>query len=205
MTATTAAPTLLKKRQHHTRLFALLLAPLIFFTVGRFEQNGWQDDLMEWSGFLLVCICVLGRSYCTVFIGGIKNETVVRQGPFSIVRNPLYVFSFIGLMGIGLQSGRFSILLLLVAAFVIYYRFVVEREEAYLQNKFGEAYSVYKSEVPRWFPKFSLWNEPAEVVVRPAFVRNTMRDGLTFFLAWPCLELLETLQTHHIIPTITLF
>lgn len=203
--AVEARPKLLKSRMRHTRWFMFLMLPVLLFTIGYYQQHAWQDQLMEWTGFFLVCICVLGRSYCSMFIGGLKNEQVVRQGPFSIVRNPLYVFSFIGVIGIGLQSGRFSIMLFLVLVFMVYYRFVVAREEAFLTDRFGDAYRKYVNEVPRWFPKLSLWSEPAEVVVRPVFIRNTMRDGLLFFLAWPILETLETMQNMHLIPTITLF
>ncbi len=143
---------------------------------------------------------MFGRSYCSAFIGGIKNEKVVRAGPFSVVRNPLYVFSFIGIVGIGLQSGRFSILLILVAAFIMYYKHVVQREEAFLYNKFGEDYRVYTQEVPRWWPNWSLWNEPAEIVVRPYFIRHTMMDAAVFFIAWPCFELLALLHENGTIP-----
>lgn len=191
---------LLKARQRHTRWFAVMMIPLIVFSIGKLQDDGWQQEAMEWTGFFLTVICVLGRSYCSAFIGGIKNERVVRDGPFSVVRNPLYVFSFLGLAGIGLQSGRFSILALLVCGFIIYYKKVVEREEGYLQQKFGDAYVQYKAEVPRWFPTFSLWSEPAEITVRPYFIRHTMMDALVFFIPWPCFELLELLQLQGYLP-----
>lgn len=205
MTAAPAlAPTLLKKRQRHSRWFALLLVPLAIFTIGMLQEDGWQEIMMEWGGFFLVIACILGRSYCSVFIGGIKNEEVVRAGPFSIVRNPLYVFSFLGIVGIGLQSGRFSLLLILTGAFIVYYRFVVAREEAFLLNKFGESYRAYLQEVPRWWPRWSLWNEPAETVVRPYFVRQTMLDALVFLLPWPCFELLEMVHAYALLPSFIL-
>jgi protein-S-isoprenylcysteine O-methyltransferase Ste14 len=33
---------------------------------------------------------------------------------------------------------------------IILQRGVVEREEAYLERKFGAAYRTYKAQVPRW-------------------------------------------------------
>ena len=198
---TAAAPKLLKARQNHTRWFVALLVPVLVFGISSISPDALLHELMDWCGYFLVIFCVLGRAYSSAYIGGIKNEVVVRQGPFSIVRNPLYVFSFLGVVGIGLQSGMFTVLIGLVAVFVLYYRQVVQREEAFLLNKFGEDYARYLQEVPRWFPKFSLWNEPAEVTVRPYFLRNTMTDALIFFLPLPVFELLEDLHSAHIINT----
>ncbi len=200
MSATTAPVTLLKARQRHSRWFVVFMIPLIVFSISKLQDDGWQQETMEWAGFFLTVACVLGRTYCSAFIGGIKNERVVRDGPFSVVRNPLYVFSFLGLVGIGLQSGRFSILALLVGGFIVYYKSVVAREEGYLEQKFGEPYMRYKAEVPRWFPRMALWSEPAEIVVRPYFIRHTMLDALAFFIPWPCFELLQLLQAHGFLP-----
>src|SRR5690606_6629648 len=119
-----------------------------------------------------------------------------------VVRNPLYVFSFLGLAGIGLQSGSVTVLFLLVTAFVLYYREVVSREEAFLEDKFGAAYRSYKEQVPRWWPKLSLWTEPSEIVTRPYFIRHTMLDAVVFFLPLPLMELLEILHQNEIIPTL---
>lgn len=197
-------PKLQKKRQMHSRWFALLVIPLIFFSAGLLKEGSWGEEVVDWVGFTCLLVCVLGRTYSSLFIGGIKNKTVVRSGPFSIVRNPLYVFSFFGVVGIGLQSGRISLLLLLIAAFISYYRVVVRKEEAYLTHKFGEDYLRYMQEVPRWIPKFSLWSEPEEVTARPNFVRQTMMDALIFFVPWLCFEFIGLAQEAGYIPAIIL-
>ncbi|MBY0407692.1 MAG: isoprenylcysteine carboxylmethyltransferase family protein [Rickettsiales bacterium] len=190
----TANPKLLKARQRHTRWFSLVLVLAVLFSHTAFRHGSVEDIILEWAGYMLVIVCVLGRSYCSAYIGGIKNEGVMQLGPYSIVRNPLYVFSFIGVFGVGLQSDSISVLSILIGMFILYYKVVVDKEEAFLTSKFGDSYLAYKARVPRWFPKFSLWNEPEEMLTRPFFIRHTMMDASLFFLAMPIFQLLEALH-----------
>lgn len=204
MASVTGQPKLQKQRRMHSWWFVLVLVPLVLFSMSFMQEGTWEEELMEAVGFCFIVICVMGRSYCSLFIGGIKNKTVVRQGPFSVVRNPLYVFSFLGIIGIGIQSMRLSILALLVMAFVMYYRVTVRKEEAFLTHKFGEDYERYLKEVPRWIPRFKLWQEPEEVMVRPHFVRQTMLDALIFFLPALGFEFIAMAQASGLIPAVTL-
>jgi protein-S-isoprenylcysteine O-methyltransferase Ste14 len=199
----TTAPKLLKKRQKHSRWFALLAVLLMMVTESSMAlMHSMWYEAMESLGAVLIGICILGRSYCSAYIGGVKNDVLMREGPFSIVRNPLYVFSFLGLLGIGMFSGMLTVTLFLAVAFTVYYKFVVAREEAFLLNKFGESYQRYLNEVPRWWPKWSLWSEPQELVVRPKFMRRTMQDAMIFFLPFPCFELLNILHDYGVLPVL---
>jgi len=200
----TERPSLQKKRRMHSWWFVLVLVPLVLFSMSFMKEGAWEEELLEALGFCFIIVCVLGRSYCSLFIGGIKNKMVVRQGPFSVVRNPLYVFSFLGIIGIGIMSMRLSILAVLVLAFVLYYRLTVKKEEAFLTHKFGEDYMRYLKEVPRWIPRFTLWQEPEEVVARPHFVRQTMLDALIFFLPALVFEFIGMAHESGLIPAITL-
>lgn len=199
---TSQSATLLKARQRHTRWFIALLVLVEIFSHGVIQPEGLLDEVLQWLGYALVIVCVLGRGYCSAFIGGIKNETVMQLGPYSVVRNPLYVFSFVGIAGIGLQSDSLVILCLLLAAFVVYYRQVVAREEAFLESRFGDVYRQYKQRVPRWFPALSLWDEPAEMLTRPYFIRQTLLDAAVFFVALPAFEILERLRESGVLPVL---
>ena len=65
------------------------------------------------------------------------------QGPYSVCRNPLYFFSFIGLVGIGLATETVSLTLFLIAFFALVYPAVIAGEEEFLRGKFGPAYVEY--------------------------------------------------------------
>ena len=75
---------------------------------------------------------------------------VVTQGPFRYTRNPGYLAMATIYMGVaGLANALWAVLLLPVALIVVQ-RGVIEREERYLERKFGEEYLRYKGRVRRW-------------------------------------------------------
>ena len=193
-------PKLLKERQTHSRIFAVLAVGLIIVSQPLIHPGTLPRQIMLWLGYVLVILGAFGRVYCSAFIGGRKNDEVVRLGPFSIVRNPLYVFSFLAVLGIGLESGMFSLIALLCGAYVLYYPLVVAREEAFLKNKFGEAYEVYLREVPRWFPNLKLWNEPEQFDAKPKFIRRTALDAALFFLPLPCFIVINMMHAMGTLP-----
>lgn len=153
-----------------------------------------NHEMIEAVGLAMIAICVVGRAWCSLYIGGRKKAEIVDQGPYSISRNPLYVFSFIGAFGMGAQTGSILIatLFFLIALFVFY--LTVRQEEAWLGANFGEAYRAYCARTPRFWPDFSKWQDTETIEVRPVFFLTTLRDGLAFFLAVPLFEALEHAQ-----------
>lgn len=194
MEHTQPPPRLLKARRRNTILFVLILLPLLLFSRPLIHPNGTFHEIIDSVGGLLIAICMLGRSYSTLFVGGKKNVSVITYGVYSIVRNPLYVFSFLGVIGIGLQSGRVTILTLLLLVFVYYYRKVVAGEEAFLRHKFGADFDNYCAQVPRWIPNFKNWHTPDEVLAQPVMVLRTMTDALMFCIPLFLFELVQMLQ-----------
>ena len=197
-----ANPTLLKARQNHSRIFAVILIGILFVSQPMFKSGSLSYDIMLWLGYALVIIGAFGRVYCSAFIGGRKNDEVIRSGMFSVVRNPLYVFSFIATVGIGLQSGMLLVASVLIVSFILYYPLVVAKEEAFLEHKFGEPYTKYKQEVPRWLPDFRLWNEPEQIDAKPKFIRHTILDAVIFFLPLPLFTIINSLHESGALPVI---
>jgi len=189
-TSSSARPRLLKARRRHTWMAAIPLALLLLVTESSWASARALNELYQWIGYFTLLVCVLGRAWCSAYIGGRKNYELIALGPYSVVRNPLYVFSFIGVLGIGFASGTVSFLALLAVLFAVYYRVVVAREEAFLASGFGEKFAAYVARVPRWIPDFSLWRDAPEIAVKPHFLLITLRDSSVFLLAFPLLELI---------------
>ena len=75
---------------------------------------------------------------------------VVTEGPYRYTRNPIYVGFTLVYVGISALANALAPLMLLPAVFAIMRRGVIEREERYLEHKFGDEYLQYKGRVRRW-------------------------------------------------------
>jgi protein-S-isoprenylcysteine O-methyltransferase Ste14 len=159
--------------------------------------DGAWHERVEAIGFVAMILSIVGRAWCSLYIGGRKKAEIVDRGPYSITRNPLYVFSYIGAFGIGAQSGSVTIGLGFVLAAMAVFYLTVRREEAFLQREFGAVYAAYMARTPRFWPDFSLWRDDEQRTIRPALFLLTIRDGLVFLLAIPIFELIDAGQAAH--------
>ena len=186
------------RRVQLVRKAALLISLLLVVGLAALTRSFGGDTTvhegLEAVGLGMIAICVVGRAWCSLYIGGRKKAEIVDQGPYSISRNPLYVFSFIGAFGMGAQTGSvvIAILFLLISVGVFY--LTVRQEEGWLGATFGDAYRAYCARTPRFWPDFSKWRDRETLEIRPVFFLTTLRDGLAFFLAVPLFEALEQAQ-----------
>jgi len=176
--------------------FAILLLGQSYWVADQFLH-----EFYELMGLVLIIVCIVGRTWCSLYIGGRKKQELVEIGPYSIMRNPLYSFSFLGAFGIGLQFGA---LMTGILAFIIAYgvfRFIVIREEEFLLKQFGGVYEDYLARVPRFWPNISLWTSPEQIEVQPKLVWRTFTDAMVFLVSIPLLETVERFQNIGAIPT----
>ncbi|MBZ5699450.1 MAG: isoprenylcysteine carboxylmethyltransferase family protein [Acidobacteriia bacterium] len=193
---------LLKARTRHTRYAAVPFVLALLVTDSSWRSWPLINEVYQWAGYFALVLCVMGRAWCSAYIGGRKNYELTAIGPYSVVRNPLYVFSFIGVVGIGLCTGTVTYLAILTLLFAGYYAVVVWREEKFLAATFGDDFANYTARVPRWIPDFSLWSDTEEIVVKPRFIFFTFRDSALFFLAFPLLDLIAYFHGIGILPVL---
>ena len=74
---------------------------------------------------------------------------VVREGPFGLMRHPIYLASILFYFGLVVITLSFASLLVCIII-AIYYNFAARYEEKLLLAKYGDDYKKYMSEVPRW-------------------------------------------------------
>ena len=75
---------------------------------------------------------------------------LVVSGPFRLTRNPMYISLTTFYLGLSLAVNALWPLVLLPAVLFVMQRGVVEREERYMERKFGEPYRAYRARVRRW-------------------------------------------------------
>ncbi|CAN7327815.1 isoprenylcysteine carboxylmethyltransferase family protein [Phyllobacterium sp. LjRoot231] len=185
-------------------LAAAFLFVMTAFFLTRSAQHDIERDIIQKIGWTAIVSCILGRTWCSLYIGGLKNKSVIKLGPYSVVRNPLYVFSVLGAIGVGLSSG--SILfgpLIGVLVFAVFH-IVIRYEERHLSWKLGDDYIQYKARVPRWLPNPLLWRDARVLEVSPRMVTRVFLDAMIFILAIPFFEALERLQDAGITPILML-
>lgn len=174
-----------------------LLAPVWLAILIATQPEGFETlpySFVEFLGFFLVFAAVLGRLWCTLYIGGRKDLDLCQSGPYSLSRNPLYFFSFLGLIGVCLAAQNIFLMIVSTGVFLLYYRPVIIKEEKRLIGLFGSDYLLYMAKVPRFFPRLDLPESEDTVVVHSrAFVRS-LTDVSWFLVAIVGIEVIEELR-----------
>jgi protein-S-isoprenylcysteine O-methyltransferase Ste14 len=188
-----------------SRIFGFAILMLLVFTGHSFSQNGIVDMLFEIFGLFLLSVCSLGRLWALMYISGNKKRLLITDGPYSMVRNPLYVFSLVGALGIGLASENMLVLALIAVFYSFYYPFTIFAEEKKLIKKFGQAYLEYMKKTPRFLPKLSLHKEPAIYTINARSFAKNFIYGMWFVWIFMLIDVLEKLQDLGYIPVIARF
>lgn len=86
-----------------------------------------------------------------------KNANLAFRGPYSLVRNPMYLGRYFIVLGLLLLLDR-GRLVVIVGYTVLYWFYMtnrVKREEALLKEVFGESYADYCAEVGPFLPRLT--------------------------------------------------
>lgn len=165
----------------------------------------WAFEVMEVTGTFLIIFGVLGRFWAILYIGAMKNRAVMQDGPYSICRHPLYLFSTVGVVGFGLMLGSLVLTLLLGGAVFAILSATAAGEESFLRHEFGPAYDDYAARVPRIWPAVSLFRTELIVPVSVRALRVNFADALVFLALIPIAEFLEVVKDYGFVPTLPLF
>ena len=187
------------------RAFAIVLFPPALFIRPYFDDP-LLGEFLKLAGTILIIACVVGRCWAILYVGGNKNEGLVTTGPYSLCRNPLYLFSIMGVLGIGLMLQSLVYTVLLTSVTLLVLTKTVRQEEAYLSDAFAENYVAYRNGTPRFITvKFRKFQTEPSVNVSVRALKRCFWDSALFFLAIPVLELFELLHEVNAVASFVLF
>ncbi|MBB4001857.1 methyltransferase family protein [Aurantimonas endophytica] len=183
------------RRKTTIRIVVAALGPLLVLATGSAQPDSLYRESLEAAGIMLIVVGILGRTWCTLYIGGRKARTLVADGPYSVSRNPLYLFAFVAAAGLGAQSGSLIVAsLFVVGAYAIFVP-VVRHEEIALGALFGAEFDAYRKRVPRFLPRLSQWQDAPILMIDPKHYRQTALDGLILLAFVPAFYAAEWVRT----------
>ncbi len=80
----------------------------------------------------------------------LPTTALVTAGPYQFSRNPMSVALVVLYIGLALRLDTVWPLLLLPPLMIVFHYGVIQREERYLEGKFGDVYNAYRASVRRW-------------------------------------------------------
>ncbi len=102
--------------------------------------------------FLLQAVRTLGKQW-TFQARVIQGHELITQGPYAIVRNPIYLGMLGMLVATGLVFSRWWNLLGALVCFFIGNQIRIRAEERLLRETFGAQFDDYARRVPAFFPR----------------------------------------------------
>jgi len=129
----------------------IVLTPLTTHWPG---TNPLLRDVVIILGTLLIGAGASLRLWAGLYIGGHKERRLVREGPYSCVRNPLYLGNLLAAAGITALTGSPLVAALTLTVTTAVYLTTIAQEEKKLLPLFGSSYAAYLREVPSLLPHF---------------------------------------------------
>ncbi len=115
--------------------------------------------LSVWIGFTLFVWCI--NLFVIVGKGTLApwdpTQKLVAIGPYRLVRNPMISGVALMLIGQSLFWGSWVIGIWAGTFMLINHIYFIFSEEPGLEKRFGESYTYYKANVPRWIPRLTPW------------------------------------------------
>ena len=160
--------------EHRTLIPLPLAIPLLLVRVGETPPS----VLLLACGATLVTLGELARLTGVHYIGVISRTRtdrlgpLVGAGPFSIVRNPLYLGNIALWMGFAMLARLLWMVPVVILLLGLEYHAIVRWEERLLESRLGDRYLAYAARVPRWLPRLkavTAWRREAPYSWRQTF------------------------------------
>lgn len=133
------------------------------------------------AGAIVVLLGCLVRIYASGYI--VKNKQLATDGPYSLVRHPLYTGNLLVLIGFTIACAQWWAPVVAIAFWWFYYPVAIHYEDRKLARIFGEAWEQWSRTVPAVIPR-RLWpKDPASWSLLTSVRQNAEPIVILFTLA----------------------
>jgi len=188
---------LAKYRMYFLRASMILLILLSItnnnFRAYTLDITSIESLKMSIIGFVLVVFGSFGRIWASLYIEGHKTKNLIIAGPFSMVRNPLYFFSLVMLLGFSLALKSIYLPISLLLIFVIFHIPTIANEEKKLQNIHGEQFENYVRSTPRLIPNIFKYKKPEigeKVLVKISRINGVLIEIMGYLFLYTLIDII---------------
>ena len=146
--------------------------------IALFAVTAEPVEYLLYPGIVLAVIGMLIRLHASGFV--LKNKELAREGPYAMMRHPLYTGNIALVVGFALAGSTWWALPLSLIFFWFYYPPAIEYEDRKLRGIFGEAWNVWATQTPALVPRLSRF--PKALKGGWSFSRSTRNNGEIFIV-----------------------
>ncbi len=136
-------------------LFTGLIVEDVVTGVKPHDLANWRDPVVV-GGVLAIVLGVALRSWAVGILR--KDAELTMTGPYRLIRNPLYLGSFLMMAGFCILIDDHENVLCILLPMALIYTIKVRREEQLLSSLFPAQWTEYVRSTPRFIPRLARVN-----------------------------------------------
>ncbi len=186
-----------RKRMLFLRLSIISLALLSYFFIEfrAFTLELSIEQSLQFSviGFILLIFGCFGRVWASLYIEGNKTKNLITNGPFMMVRNPLYFFSLMILLGFCFALKSLFLPIGLIIIFIVFHVPTIANEEKKLRRIHGELFDDYVRSTPRLIPNIFKYKKPItsdRVNIKIKRINGVLLEVIGYIFTYTFIDLL---------------
>ncbi|RKY24789.1 MAG: hypothetical protein DRP62_02940 [Planctomycetota bacterium] len=159
------------------------------------------DQILDSLGLTIIFfgeyIRISARGYKSLRIS--EKQSLITSGPYEMVRNPMYLGSFLIGLGIVVMTLKIWMTPIYILLYLLWYQHQLSKEEQHLIKRFGQDYLDYTQATPRFFPHVKGLLEfdiRKYIPLRPEWIKKEWNTILVWVLVVVFLEGYEDLRQY---------
>ena len=157
------------------------------------EITSTESLQMSIIGFIFVVLGCFGRIWASLYIEGHKTKNLITDGPFSMVRNPLYFFSLMMLIGFCLALKSIYLPLGLLLIFIFFHIPTIANEEKKLLDIHGEKFEEYIRITPRLIPnifRYKRTDSTQRVLIKIKRINSVLIEIIGYLFLYTAIDII---------------